>query len=59
MLLVEGLKPELEGEHEGSKNSLSCIGMSHVAMCAHVVMNEEHDCGGGDKECVVSPQFFY
>ena len=28
----------------------------YVAMCAHVVMNEEHDCGGGDQKCVVSPQ---
>ena len=27
--------------------------MSHVAGCAHVVMNAEYDCGGGDQECVV------
>ena len=30
--------------------------MSHVAVCAHVVMNAEHDCGEGDKECVAWPQ---
>ena len=32
--------------YEGSrniKNSLSCYGMSHVAVCAHVVINAEHD----------------
>ena len=47
------MEPQLEGEHstsrlyEGSmniKNSLSCICMSPVAVCAHVVMNV----GGGE-----------
>ena len=28
------------------------MGMSHVAVCAHVVMNAKHDCGEGDNEIV-------
>ena len=47
--LYEGIK--------NIKNCLSCIGMSHVGVCAHVVMNAEHDCEGGDKECVVWSQY--
>ena len=34
--------------YEGSKtikNSLSCICMSHVAVCAHIVMKAENACG--------------
>ena len=26
-------------------------------VCAYVVMNAEHDCGEGDKECVAWPQY--
>ena len=25
-------------------------------MCVHVAIDAEHDCGGGNKECVVCPQ---
>ena len=40
------------------KNTLFYIDMSHVAACAHVVMNAEHDRGVGDSESVVWPQYY-
>ena len=35
---------------------LPCICMSYVAVCAHVVIYAEPDCGCGDRKCVVFQQ---
>ena len=38
---------------------LPCICMSYVAVCAHVVIYAEPDCGCGDRKCVVFHQKTY